>query len=88
MTPTLQKLWNGQIAPCAEPDPDTEETRELRELIEKLTNDLCACFNDKTKELFEKYNEAQANLNYCIVEDVFRRGFTLGAKITAEALIE
>ncbi|MBQ9079627.1 MAG: hypothetical protein IJY27_00985 [Clostridia bacterium] len=88
MTPTLQKLWSGQIAPYAEPDPDTEETRELRELIEKLTNDLCSCLNDKAKELFEKYNEAQANLNYCIVEDVFHRGFTLGAKITAEALIE
>ncbi|MBQ9080982.1 MAG: hypothetical protein IJY27_07935 [Clostridia bacterium] len=88
MTPTLKKLWNGEISPCSAPEPGTDEAKKFHKLIDQLHNELSVCLDAENQQKLEKLTEAVAMLYYLIIEDTFQTGFSLGVKITAEAFIE
>ena len=85
---TIQQLWNGEIYPYEAPMPQTEQTKELNDLIQRLSAKLDDCLDDNAKDLFEKYVQAQHELQYYVSEQIFTEGFSLGVKLTAEALIK
>ena len=88
MQTTIKALWNRELYPCETPLPNTEQTRELNELVERLTQKLSDRLDDTAKDLFEKYVQAQDELSDVILEHIFTEGFCLGAKIAAEALVK
>lgn len=88
MQATIKALWNGEIYPCETPMPDTEQTRELNELVERLSQKLSDRLDDTAKDLFEKYVQAQDELFDVILEHIFAEGFSLATKLAAEALVK
>ena len=85
---TIQKLWHGELCPCEKRMSDTVQTRELDNIIQRLTQKLSASFSDEQKNLFEKYVEAQNEREFYILEYGFTEGFSLASKLTAEALVK
>lgn len=83
---TIQQLWSGEIYPYEAPLPQTEQVKELNDLVQNLSAKLDACLDANTKDLFEKYVQAHHELEYYVSEHFFTEGFSLGVKLTAEAL--
>ena len=83
---TIQKLWHGELYPCEFQVPITEQTREIESLIQRLTQKLSASLNQEQKDVFEKYVEAVHEREFYVLEHIFTEGFSLGSKLTAEAL--
>lgn len=87
MSKTISQLWNGKVVPIDNLGVNNPELKQLECLMCRHLEKLEKCFNTEAKEIFEKYNECVNDYNYEIREQAFCVGFSLGAKITAEALV-
>lgn len=82
----LTQILNGQVKPFEQIGGDSEAIKELKDLIERNSCNLCETLNDKQKELLAKYNDCIEEYYGLLIEDAFCVGFSLSAKILTEAL--
>ncbi|MBQ9385183.1 MAG: hypothetical protein IJT87_13210 [Ruminiclostridium sp.] len=79
MKSIIEKLYYGEISPCAEPTPTTKKYIDAKEEIEQLELEILAKYPN-CKELLEKYTDAiHVASAYESLAD-FARGFKLGAE--------
>ncbi|MBR7133146.1 MAG: hypothetical protein IKD04_06395 [Clostridia bacterium] len=88
MSKTISQLWNGKVVPINNLGVNNPELKELECLMCRHLEKLEKYFNREAKEIFEKYNKYVNDYNYEIREQAFCIGFSLGTKITAEALVK
>lgn len=88
MKRTLEKLWNGNIAPwecCGTKDPEIEN---LIELIEKNKASLSNDLGQQQTATLQKYCDCYDEYSYLITVHAFCDGFSLACKLLTEALSE
>lgn len=85
MSKKISELWNGKLAPVNDLGVSNPELKELVYLMNCHMEKLEKLSSEEAKEIFEKYNECVNDYNYEMREQAFCLGFSLGAKITAEA---
>ena len=85
MSSMISKLWNGSLAPVRQLGEGNRECRELEKLMERtLKREL----GESARETLRKYNLCVDEYLLVCCEQSFSDGFSLGARITAEGLIE
>lgn len=84
MESIIEDLYTGQIAPKYSKVEQTEEFLFHRKEYLELGAKLRASFDEETTKLFEKYLEHSEQLIYIENQRLFRDGFVIGGKITAE----
>lgn len=86
MTKTIAQLWSGKLNPIEYLGINNKEIKNLENLmqrnLEKLENNL----DEKSQEIFEKYNDCINEYISILCEQSFCDGFCLGTKIVTEAL--
>ena len=88
VTKTIEQLWSGTLEHKMKLEENNAELKELKNLINRNGEHLSETFNEKEKEIFEKYNDCVTEYIDIFGEQAFCSGFCLGAKITTEALTE
>ena len=87
MTKTIAELWCGNIDPISRSGRNNEKLKSLEKLITRNSDKLSESLDQKQRELFEKYNDCMDEYLFNSCEQAFCDGFSLGARILAEALI-
>lgn len=84
MQSILEELYSGNIRPdvkfYGKDSPFVQAARLRNESFEKLT----ALLNESEKELFEKYSDAQADIDSITCYSNFTYGFKLGSLLMIE----
>ena len=88
MSSMISKLWNGSLAPVRQLGEGNRECRELEKLMERNLETLKRELGESAKETLRKYNLCVDEYLLVCCEQSFSDGFSLGARITAEGLIE
>lgn len=88
MISIITQLLNGQIKPFEEIGKNSDEIKELEELITKNLNSLNEELNDKQKDILQKYSECVEEYFNLLIEDSFCVGFSLSTRIFTEAIIK
>ena len=87
MTQTISELWHGNIAPsehCGSHDP---QANELIVLMERNRSQLSKSLTESQMETFQKHIDCCEEYLLRMTEIAFCDGFSLGCKLTTEALI-
>jgi hypothetical protein len=82
----LEELWLGNIAPNARKMVRGSEYDNLVRLLCRNEDKLTALLDEKEKEIFQKYQDAQSEMNDISDRETFISGFRLGAQIMLEVL--
>ena len=86
MRTTIEKLWNGELAPleaCGAKDPQIDE---LVQLIERNKADLLKELDDSQRETLHKLMACEEEYTYLITQCAFSDGFRLAGKLLTEVL--
>lgn len=86
MTNTLARIWNGDITPVAYLGTNNKEIRDLENLMCRITKKIEGEYNEKAKDLFEKYQDCNNEYISLLAEQAFCDGFGIAVKIMTEAL--
>ena len=86
MSKILEELWHGNICPIEEYRESREQTSDLIEYIKKHRNDLKATMSDEQKEIFEKLDDCDDELDNMCQREIFSYAFRLGARIAIEVM--
>ena len=86
MRDVIKEIWYGNVN-VAERDSGRKDLKELVELINKNGKSLSEHLDKHSKELFDKYCESSKEYRLLNAEQAFIDGFSLGARIMAEAFI-
>lgn len=86
MTSILKELWYGNIDPINAGAATTQESKALVKSLSEYYDLLKETLTEEQKELFEKYNDCYAKLSGISECDNFIYGYTLGMRITYEAV--
>ena len=86
MTQTIKDLWNGSIAPSERCGSHDQAVKELSRLIERNRDKLSEGLTAAQMEVFRKYTDCTEEYLFHMLELAFCEGFSLGSKLTAEAL--
>ena len=81
----LEKLWYGNIAPWEQSTRHDREYKELTALLRRNRDRLTEGLTEAQKELLEKYDECQNELNAKTEKNAFVQGFCLGTRLLAAA---
>ena len=84
---TIEKLWSGELAPCAQKERKHKEVRELVVMLEQYKRELEKGLDEREKKILEEMQKCYDELEYMGLEDAFEKGFSLGIKLVAEALL-
>ena len=87
MPTKTEELWYGNIAPLEEPMRQQERVKSLFSLLDRHRKTLWDCLNEDGREVFVKYEDACRELSNVENEDAFTKGFSLGARLIAEAFL-
>ncbi|MBO6230806.1 DUF6809 family protein [Ruminococcus sp.] len=87
MKSILEKLYYGEISPCSQPTPTTEQYLQAKDEVERYGEEILAKYPD-CKELLESYADAIHVTAACESLQDFERGFKLGFILALEVLIE
>ena len=88
MKNVIVQLWNGELCPVSKSGLNNEEQRKLEALVHNARMELEESLLAEQQELLDAYISCQAKL-LCIRDDqAFLDGYSLGTRITAEALLE
>ena len=82
----LEELWYGNVAPNDRKMDCGSPMWELARLIARHEEELAPLLSEKAKEVFEKLQDNQQELNDLNECDVFICGFRLGARIMLAVL--
>lgn len=88
MKDTLKDLWNGNLEPWSEEWEREREARELVGLRERHKEALQKVLDEKGREILDKYEDCYTELESIGCEEAFGKGFSLGVKLVALALIK
>jgi len=87
MTQTISDLWNGNIAPVEHCGSHDTEVNHLISLMEHNRKDLCQGLTSAQADTFQKYIDCHEEYLLRMLELAFQDGFSLGSRLTIEALI-
>ena len=82
----LDKLWEGEIAPCEIPARRTKEYREAAARLMDTDERLRQTLAPPQLELLEASQMARDNLSYEELQSTFRYAFCLGAGIILDVV--
>ncbi|MBE6603963.1 MAG: hypothetical protein E7636_06585 [Ruminococcaceae bacterium] len=88
MRSILKDLWNGNLEPWSEEWEREREARELVGLRERHKEALQKALDETGKEILSKYEDCYTELESLGCEEAFSKGFSLGVKLVAQALIK
>lgn len=86
MKPTIEALWDGNVASaenCGVGDPEIEK---LVTLIERHKDRLSEELWNPQKEIFEKYADCTDEFTTLLCRRAFCDGFSLACKLLSESL--
>lgn len=83
---TIIDLWNGNIAPCEHCGSHDPQINNLISLIERNRENLSRGFTEAQMETFQKYMDCSDEYLLRMLELAFCDGFSLGSKLTIEAI--
>ena len=86
MNQTITKLWYGNLSPCEQCGVRDREANHLLSLMERNRETLCDGLTEKQRTTLEKYIACSDGYLCRMQELSFRDGFSLGCKLTAEAI--
>ena len=86
-TPTLEKLWMGDIRPAAEYGKRNAELNNLTRLIDINREKLKAGLTQKQTEILNTYDDCLDEYIFMKSEEAFCEGFSLGCRLMAESLV-
>lgn len=85
MKTTLGKLWLGELTPWSEAEEEYEDVLRYAEILEACFETLMEQLDEEGKMLLKKYEQTQNDYLFLAREDSFKKGFSLGVKLMAEA---
>ena len=88
MGKTINELWHGNIVPQEDSRTNSKEMKELIGYIARHNEDLTKLLNDEQKEIYEKYQDCWSEYVSLAEAAIFEYAFSLGARLTHEALFE
>ena len=86
MKSILEELWYGNIDPQVDATRDNKEVKNLLALMMQNREKLCEKLNDEEKEILEKYDDCQIEMNALIEREIFRYAVSLGMRLSFESL--
>ena len=86
MKSLLEELWYGNIDPQVDATRDNKEVKNLLTLMMQNREKLCEKLNDEEKEILEKYDDCQIEMNSLIERVIFRYAVSLGMRLSIEGL--
>ena len=86
MKSILAELWYGNIDPQVDATRDNKEVKNLLGLMMQNREKLCEKLNDEEKEILEKYDDCQIEMNSLIEREIFRYAVSLGMRLSFESL--
>jgi len=84
MMKTINRLWNGEIAPCDYCGRHDSEINNLIVLIERNGETLCSGLIRDQRCAFEKYKDCWEEYLQRMTESAFREGFCLAGNLLSE----
>ena len=87
MRQTISDLWNGNIAPCEHCGSHDPTANKLISLIERNREKLSSGLTEAQMDTFQKYMDCSEEYLLHMLELAFCDGFSLGSKLTVEALL-
>ena len=86
MKSIFEELWYGNIDPQVDATRDNKEVKNLLALMMQNREKLCEKLNDEEKEILEKYDDCQIEMNSLIEREIFRYAVSLGMRLSFESL--
>ena len=86
MKSILEEFWYGNIDPQVDATRDNKEVKNLLALMMQNREKLCEKLNDEEKEILEKYDDCQIEMNSLIEREIFRYAVSLGMRLSYEGL--
>lgn len=87
MKKTLVELWNGNLNPSEWRTDNSRRLGNLLDMLEENTKELSGGLNENQKKLWKDIDDGYFETGCISCEDAFVKGFSLGVRIMAEALI-
>ena len=87
MRQIIKDLWNGNLAPCEICGSDNSEAKHLISLMERNREKLSAGLTEAQKSVFQRYIDCSEEYLLCMLELAFCDGFSMGSRLTTEALL-
>ena len=84
----IEELWYGNIDPLNGGIFKSSEMKDLIGYIARHREDLEKTLTDEQKEVFEKFDDCNTELNRLSETSIFECGFKLGARLILSVLIE
>ncbi len=84
----IEELWYGNIDPLNGGIFKSSEMKELIQYIARHRENLEKNLTDAQKEVFEKFDDCNSELNRLSETSIFECGFKLGARLILSVLIE
>jgi len=88
MTKTIAELYNGNLQPIRYLGLGNNEIKQLENLMEQILEEFQKGLSEKQEVLFKKYDDCINEYLLALSEQAFCDGFSVGAKILAEALFK
>jgi len=87
MKSIFEEIWYGNIDPQLDATRDNKEVKNLLSLAVQNREKLCEKLNDEEKEILEKYDDCQIEMNSLIEREIFRYAVSLGMRLSIEGLL-
>lgn len=82
----IAEIWNGNIDPVRSLGENNSELKNLEDITYRKYEKLNKNLNKEQAEMFKIYNDRITEYVCLISKQAFCDGFSLGARITSEAL--
>ena len=87
MQKRIAQIWNGALEPARTSGADNRQVLEMAALMERNCERLKEKLALEALEIFERYCECAEEYASLLSEQAFCDRFSLGARITAEAML-
>ena len=87
MSKLISELWYGNVDAMRHLGRNNGDMHQMEKIIGDNYNKLAELLCDNGKKLLELYSENNTEYLNLAAEDAFCQGFSLGAKIVAEAIL-
>lgn len=87
MSHAIAELWRGSLNPVCGLGKNKAEMKHLEQLMRCHLGKLDKALDEDVKGVLERYNDCINEYIVMLSEQSFCDGYSLGSKITAEALI-
>lgn len=88
MKPTIDQLWNGELAPVQTFREHNPKLKELEALAQSSLKHFSGKLEEPLQQIFSVYNDCISEYIVEVSRQAFCDGFSLGMKLLSEALWE